>query len=162
MNKVRGNSGSFQTKKRKMFNHRPVSPLRPAPGRSGFAVTDIGVRHDRGLCPTCQRLVSEASNTSLQHDKHPCPALPPDTASPSPSDKGMPEESSLRRHPKEHPAEQHRERNGRYRRKLYSPLPANSMRYALMKPFIFPSITTFTSLVWKLVRWSFTRRSSNT
>ena len=140
MNKVRGNSGSFQTKKRKMFNHRPVSPLRPAPGRSGFALTD----------------------TSLQHDKHPCPALPPRHRLPLPPDKGMPEESSLCRHPKEHPAEQHRERSGRYRKKLYSPLPANSMRYALMKPSIFPSITPFTSLVWKLVRWSFTRRSSNT
>lgn len=40
--------------------------------------------------------------------------------------------------------------------------PPNSIRYALMNPSIFPSITPFTSLVWYPVRWSFTLLSSKT
>ena len=37
-----------------------------------------------------------------------------------------------------------------------------AFRLALIKPSKSPSITPLTSEVWKLVRWSFTRRSSNT
>ncbi len=43
-----------------------------------------------------------------------------------------------------------------------SAVSENSIRYALMKSSSFPSITPPTSAVCQLVRWSFTRRSSNT
>ena len=44
----------------------------------------------------------------------------------------------------------------------YSASAAKVIRYDLIKPSRFQSITPLTSDVWNPVRWSFTRRSSKT